>query len=164
MRHALFAVLMPSKELRKHRDPFAFTLRYSLALSTPNAANCGLIIDGQHYHWRDGEGVFFDETYMRSAYNYSDKVRLILMIDVDRSLRIKWIEKACYYFGCFFNRLFAVDNVDGSYSVFGNTIGKKMLACGRLLKSFKHKNCPLYIASKIVVVGALLFFLAWLLI
>src|SRR5699024_730865 len=37
MNLALFAVLMPGKTLSNHPDPFAFTLRYSLGLSTPNS-------------------------------------------------------------------------------------------------------------------------------
>src|SRR5690606_32047000 len=46
---ALFAVLMPGKRLNKHHDPFAYTLRYSLGLSTPNSDGSGLIVNDEDY-------------------------------------------------------------------------------------------------------------------
>ena len=161
MHYALFAALMPGKSLKKHHDPFAFTLRYSLGLQTPNSKKCGLIIDGQDYTWRDGEGVIFDETYMHSAYNDSDTVRLILMTDVDRPLRLKIVEKIYYYFGKFFNRAFAIDNVDSQYTGFGNTIGKGIIAYSKMLKRFKRANKPLYVLFKVTVTFAILGFISY---
>jgi beta-hydroxylase len=77
MNLALFAVLMPGKKLSRHHDPFAFTLRYSLGLSTPNSEGCGLMVNGEPYQWKDGESIIFDETYLHEAYNglfYIDNV------------------------------------------------------------------------------------------
>ncbi|MEM7210104.1 MAG: aspartyl/asparaginyl beta-hydroxylase domain-containing protein [Pseudomonadota bacterium] len=151
MNHALFAALMPGKSLRKHHDPFAFTMRYSLGLSTPNSDQCALVVDGEEYTWRDGESIIFDETYMHSTYNNTDEVRLILMTDVDRPLKSKLVQRIYYLFGRGFNRLFAIDNVDTNYSGIGNKLGKGVLAYSRFLKSFKKRNKPLYVFSKTAV-------------
>ncbi|HBC17624.1 MAG TPA: aspartyl/asparaginyl beta-hydroxylase domain-containing protein, partial [Alcanivorax sp.] len=62
MNIALFAVLMPGKKLNRHHDPFAYTLRYSMGLSTPNDEGCGLTVNEDDYIWRDGDSIIFDET------------------------------------------------------------------------------------------------------
>ena len=161
MNMALFAALMPGKELKKHHDPFAFTFRYSLGLITPNSDQSGLIVDGNNYHWKDGESIIFDETYMHSAYNHSDQVRIVLMTDIARPLHIKIIQKISYLFGRHFNRLFAIDNVDTRYSGIGNKIGKGVLAYKAMMKRFKAKNKPLYVFTKVSVTFSLLGLIAY---
>jgi beta-hydroxylase len=84
---AIFAVLPPGGRLVTHRDPFAGSLRYHLGLSTPNSAECFIVVDGESYHWRDGEDVMFDETYIHYAENKTDQTRVILFADVERPLR-----------------------------------------------------------------------------
>ncbi len=152
MNIALFAVLMPGKRLNIHHDPFAYTLRYSLGLSTPNSAKCGLMINGDHYVWRDGDSIIFDETYLHSAYNDTDMPRIILMTDIDRPMRPKLVQRLYYYFGRFFNRLFAIDNVDSRYTGIGNRLGKGVLAYKNALKKIKRWNKPVYVAGKWLVI------------
>ena len=157
MNYALFAALHPGKNLKTHHDPFAFTLRYSLSLISPNSEQCGLIVDGEPYHWKDGEGVLFDQTYMHSAYNDSDQIRLILMTDVDRPMYFRWVERFYYHFARLFNRLFAIDNVDAEYTGIGNILGKGILAYSGMLKSFKRKNRSLYVAFKLMAFALIAF-------
>ena len=107
------------------------------------------------------EVVAVDETYMHSAYNNSDTVRLILMTDVARPLRSKIVQKAYYYFGRYFNRMFAIDNVDSKYSGFGNKLGKGINAYRALLRKFKTKNKPLYVLTKVTVTFSILGFIAY---
>jgi len=154
---AFFAVLMPGKKHNKHHDPFAYTLRYSLALSTPNADSCGLIINDFDYKWKDGESIVFDETYLHSAYNDSDTPRIILMTDVDRPLSSKLLQKLYWYFGRFFNRLFMIDNVDPTHTGVGNKLGKGLTAYKNFLKRIKKKNKPLYVGGKVVVICSVLY-------
>ena len=160
MKLALFACLNPGKEIKNHHDPFAFTLRYSLGLSTPNSDKSGIFIDGEDYKWADGEAILFDETYLHSAYNHSDKPRIILMTDVDRPLKIKWVQKVYYQFGRFFNNLFAIDNVDASKTGVGNKLGRYLNKYKAFLKRFKAWNKPLYTASKLVIIFAILAWIA----
>lgn len=84
---AMFTLLSPRSMLVKHRDPFAGSLRYHLGLVTPNSEDCRIYIDGEPYHWRDGEDIVFDETYIHRAVNDTDETRIILFCDVTRPLR-----------------------------------------------------------------------------
>jgi len=158
MNLALFACLNPGKKLNNHHDPFAYTVRYSLGLSTPNSDESGLVVNGVDYKWADGESVLFDETYFHRAYNHSDKPRIILMTDIDRPLKIKWVEKTYTAFGRFFNGLFSIDNLDSSKTGLGNKLGKYLNSYKAALKRFKRWNKPLYVATKLLVVFAVL---AW---
>lgn len=157
MNIALFAVLMPGKKLNRHHDPFAYTVRYSLGLSTPNDEGCGLTINEEDYIWRDGESVVFDETYIHSAWNNTDTPRIILMTDVDRPLKSKIVQKIYWAFGWFFNRLFFIDNLDPEHTGLGNKLGKGVLAYKNFLKSVKRRNKPFYVAAKWLVILSILY-------
>ena len=153
---ALFALLMPGKKLSDHHDPFAYTVRYSLGLVTPNSEKCGLDIDGDKYIWKDGDSIIFDETYCHNAYNDSDQIRLILMTDIDRPLKSKIIQKCYYYFGKTFNGLFAQDNLDASHTGIGNKFGKGLQAFKTQAKKFKRANKSAYVAVKYSLIFSLL--------
>jgi beta-hydroxylase len=84
---AMFTLLPKGGQLKPHRDPYAGSLRYHLGLITPNSDACRIYVDGEPYHWRDGEAVMFDETYIHSAKNDSDMDRIILFCDVERPMR-----------------------------------------------------------------------------
>ena len=87
VRAAMFALLPPGTTLNPHRDPFAGSLRYHLGLMTPNSRDCHIFVDGQEYHWRDGEDVVFDETCVHWVENKTDSTRVILLCDLERPLR-----------------------------------------------------------------------------
>ncbi|MZR62296.1 aspartyl/asparaginyl beta-hydroxylase domain-containing protein [Alcanivorax sp. DP30] len=157
MNIALFAVLMPGKKLNRHHDPFAYTVRYSLGLSTPNDEKCGLTINEEDYIWRDGESVVFDETYIHSAWNNTDTPRIILMTDVDRPMKLKFVEKIYWSFGWFFNRLFFIDNLNPDHTGVGNKLGKGVLAYKHFLKSVKRRNKTFYVVAKWAVILGILY-------
>ena len=156
MNLALFACLNPGKKLNSHHDPFAYTVRYSLGLSTPNSDECGLVVNANDYKWADGESVLFDETYLHRAYNNSEQPRIILMTDIDRPLHSKIVQKIYTAFGRFFNGLFSIDNIDSSKSGLGNRLGKYLNSYKAALKRFKRWNKPVYVATKVLLVFALL--------
>lgn len=160
MKLALFACLNPGKKINNHHDPFAFSVRYSLGLSTPNSDESGIFVNGEDYKWGDGKSILFDETYLHSAYNNSDKPRIILMTDVDRPLKLQWVQHIYYLFGRFFNGLFAIDNVDATKSGVGNKLGHYLNKYKAFLKRFKKWNKPLYVASKLLVLFLVLVFIA----
>jgi beta-hydroxylase len=148
MNLALFAVLMPGKRLTQHHDPFAFSLRYSLGLSTPNSEKCGLMINGEHYAWRDGDGVLFDETYIHSAYNDTETPRVILMTDIDRPLRLAPLQWFYFRFARFFNGLFYIDNLDSNISGIGNRLSGAVVAYKAKMKVLKKSNPRSYRIGK----------------
>lgn len=156
MNLALFAVLMPGKRLGQHADPFALSLRYSLGLSTPNSERCGLMVNGEHYVWRDGDGIVFDETYMHSAYNDTDVPRIILMTDIDRPLHLAWVQTLYYRFGRFFNGLFYIDNLDSSRSGVGNRLWGPVTRYKATMRSLKDRNRLLYKTVKWLLYASLI--------
>src|SRR5581483_2221337 len=85
IRSAMFTVLPPGARLGRHHDPIASSLRYHLGLLTPNSEKCALTLDGIDYPWRDGEELLFDQTYLHSAINRTDIVRVILFCDVEKT-------------------------------------------------------------------------------
>lgn len=161
MNIALFAVLMPGKTINQHHDPFSYTVRYSLGLSTPNSDDCGIVVDKHDYKWKDGDSIIFDENYLHNAYNHTNTPRLILMTDVDRPMAVKFIQKVYYYFGFWFNRAFGIDNFDDSHTGIGNKLGGWLVGYKAFMKSLKRKNRTLYIIGKNLVVFSLLAWIVW---
>jgi len=158
MNLALFACLNPGKNINKHHDPFAYTLRYSLGLSTPNSDGSGIMVDGVDYKWKDGESIIFDETYLHHAYNSTDKPRIILMTDIDRPLKSKFVQRLYFYFGRFFNNLFVIDNIDAKKSGIGNKFGYYFLAYKKFIKRIKHWNKPIYMTGKYALTFGFLYY------
>lgn len=107
---------------------------------TPNDERCGLMVNGEPYIWRDGEGVVFDETYIHAAYNDTETPRLILMTDIDRPLRLAWVQRGYFYFARFFNSLFYIDNLDSSISGVGNRMSGVVVRYKARMKVLKKKS------------------------
>jgi len=87
---AMFAELPPGSKLVRHRDPYAGSYRYHLGLVTPNDPGCYINVDGEHYYWRDGEPVMFDETYIHYAENTTQQNRIIQFCDIERPMKYRW--------------------------------------------------------------------------
>jgi len=110
---AMFAALSPGGRLVKHRDPYAGSLRYHLGLATPNSPDCFIEVDGERYHWRDGEAIVFDETFIHYAENATEQRRVILFCDIERPLR--WAPPAALnrWFARIVMQASATQNIDG---------------------------------------------------
>jgi beta-hydroxylase len=158
---AMFASLPPGAKLVRHRDPYAGSLRYHLGLVTPNDPACYIDVDGQRYHWRDGEAVMFDETYIHHAENATQHQRVILFCDVERPLHgapLRW-----------FNRFFArhVMAAASSQNTEAETVGGinrffQYAYQARLkAKALKTTNRTAYYAGKWALIAALLWLLFW---
>jgi beta-hydroxylase len=158
---AMFASLPPGATLVRHRDPYAGSLRYHLGLVTPNDPRCFIDVDGQRYHWRDGEAVMFDETYIHHAANQTDQPRVVLFCDIERPL---WFAPMRW-----FNRFFA-RNVMASASS-QNVEGEKVGLINRAFehfykvrvhaKQFKREHRQGYYIGKWLMIAALLWLLFW---
>jgi beta-hydroxylase len=83
---AMLSILEPWAKIRPHAGPFAGCLRYHLGLVTPNSDDCFINIAGRKYSWRDGEDIIFDDTYVHSVENRTNKPRMILFLDVERPM------------------------------------------------------------------------------
>ena len=158
---AMFASLPPGAKLVRHRDPYAGSVRYHLGLATPNDAGCYIDVDGQRRHWRDGEVMMFDETFIHHAENTTDQRRVILFCDVERPLYFAPMRA--------FNRLFArvVMTASATQNVEGEPVGVINRAFYYLYqlrlkaKALKQSHRRVYYAGKwVLIFGAiyLLFF------
>jgi beta-hydroxylase len=158
---AMFASLPPGGRLVRHRDPYAGSLRYHLGLATPNSPGCYIEVDGQRYHWKDGEAIVFDETFIHFAENTTDQQRVILFCDVERPLR--WRPMTA------FNRWFA--RVVMTASETQNVEGERVGALNRLFphvyklrlafKALKRRSRAGYYTLKWALLGALLVLVLW---
>jgi aspartate beta-hydroxylase len=85
---ASISFLSPGKHVPAHRGPFRGVLRFYLALSMPTAADgrpgAVLRIADSEYRLKDGEFLLWDDTYTHEAWNNSDAVRMVLLLDVRR--------------------------------------------------------------------------------
>jgi beta-hydroxylase len=158
---AMFASLPPGARLVRHRDPYAGSLRYHLGLVTPNDPGCYIEVDGQRYHWKDGEAVMFDETFIHHAQNTTQGQRVILFCDVERPLYgapVRW-----------FNRFFArhvmaaassqnteVEGIGGINRFFTHAYRLRIRA-----KALRADYRGLYYAGKWALILGLLWLLFW---
>lgn len=83
---AMFSILEPGGVILPHVGPFKGCLRYHLCLQAGEANPAWIAVDGQRHHWRAGEDVLFDDTYVHEVRNDSDETRIVLFCDVERRL------------------------------------------------------------------------------
>jgi beta-hydroxylase len=50
------------------------------------AEDCWMECGGERIVWRDGELVFFDDTYPHAVWNNTDEERIVLLLDVERPM------------------------------------------------------------------------------
>jgi aspartate beta-hydroxylase len=98
---ATFSILEGRKHIPVHRGPFRGVLRYHLGLVIPRKADGSssnrLKIDGTTYELKEGGEMLWDDTYPHEAWNDSEEVRAVLILDVIRpgmSLPLKLVTKA----------------------------------------------------------------------
>jgi beta-hydroxylase len=96
---AVFSILEPGKVITPHYGPNKGVLRYHLGLIVPNSDNsereneCYLKVGDDTYYWKEGEGVLFDETYLHSAHNDTDRLRIVLYLDIPRPMPYGWLNE-----------------------------------------------------------------------
>lgn len=153
---AMFAELPPGGRLNPHRDPYAGSLRYHLGLVTPNEDGCHLIVDGIKQSWRDGEGFVFDETYIHSAYNHTDKNRIILFADIERPLRWRWAQAINHWFGRVMMTAASSPNSDTDQTGWVNKLTHYHWVFDEKRRAFKKANHSLYKFVKFGLIGLII--------
>ncbi|MET0518524.1 MAG: aspartyl/asparaginyl beta-hydroxylase domain-containing protein [Burkholderiaceae bacterium] len=156
---AMFASLPPGSRLVRHRDPYAGSLRYHLGLTTPNSPDCYIEVDGQRYHWKDGEAVMFDETYIHFAENTTQAQRVILFCDVERPLffaPMRWLNR---FMGRFVMTAAATQNVEGEHIGGLNKFFFYAYKVRLAAKALKARSRPSYYALKWALMAGLLYWI-----
>lgn len=85
---AFFSILGPGKHIAPHRGPYAGVLRCHLGLLIPSTdPECvGIRVADQVRGWRVGSALIFDDAFEHEAWNRSDQLRVVLFLDVQRTL------------------------------------------------------------------------------
>ena len=156
---AMFALLPPGGKLGKHRDPFAGSLRYHLGLATPNSEDCRIFVDGQPYHWRDGEAVMFDETFLHWAENKTDRMRVIFFCDVERPLTSRVMTRINRWYKNTFISASQTENIAGDHVGWLNRLFSVVYYLRIPGKALKHRFRGLYYALKWVLVIGLVYWI-----
>ena len=76
----LFSVFTAGTHLLPHRGVTNTRLVAHLPLIVP--PNCALNVSGEVHTWQEGKVVVFDDTFEHEAWNRSDRVRVILLMDI----------------------------------------------------------------------------------
>lgn len=82
MTTAMFSCLQPRTHIRPHIGYFQYSnyiLRAHLGIKVPTG--CALKVNGVSQGWENGKTFVFDDTFRHEAYNKSDELRVVLMID-----------------------------------------------------------------------------------
>jgi beta-hydroxylase len=78
-RDAMFSILKPGTILPPHRDGTNIYLTCHLGLVIPRG--CGIRVGGETRSWDEGKCIIFDSSYEHDAWNTSDTMRVVLLID-----------------------------------------------------------------------------------
>ena len=76
----LFSVLQPGTHIMPHHGVTNTRLVMHLPLIVPPDCALNLVGAGEH-HWKEGELVMFDDTYLHEAWNRSQQTRVIVLMD-----------------------------------------------------------------------------------
>ena len=79
---AQFSVLNPNTKIDPHKGYTKMVLRNHLALEVPSQELCKIKIEGEESSWEEGKLITFDDSKTHEAWNFSEKRRIVLMIDV----------------------------------------------------------------------------------
>ncbi len=84
---AFFSILAPGKHVPRHRGVTKGVVRCHLGLKVPEDSDrCYMEVDGQRCEWREGELLFFDDTYKHEVWNDTDEERVVLLFDFERPM------------------------------------------------------------------------------
>ena len=158
---AMFAELPPGSELRKHRDPYAGSLRYHLGLVTPGDDRCYIEVDGERYSWRDGESVMFDETFIHRAENATEHDRIILFCDVERPMKYRWAAALNRFVARHFVAAAASPNMEGDATGGLNRAFASFYRVRERAKRLRKSHKKLYYTLKFGLLGALALAIFW---
>lgn len=103
VKQAFFSILEPNQHIKPHFGYYRGFLRYHLGVIIPYDnidKKCWIrindnpednlrrdklkITNSEIYHWKNGEGIMFNDYYLHDAANESDQIRVVLFLDIVR--------------------------------------------------------------------------------
>lgn len=80
-----FSQLAPHSDIARHRGDTNSVIRCHLGTEVPDGIPaCGMKVDDEERGWEEGKWLFFNDAHIHSAWNHTDKRRIVLIIDVIR--------------------------------------------------------------------------------
>jgi aspartyl/asparaginyl beta-hydroxylase (cupin superfamily) len=83
---AFFSILDAGKSVPAHCGPYRGYLRYHLGLLVPSEDPPSIRIKDQHYTWKEGESILFDDSWNHEVTNHSQGDRVVLIVDIRRPM------------------------------------------------------------------------------
>ncbi len=78
-----FSFLDKSAKIKAHNGDTDAFHRIHLGINIPNGLpDCGMEVAGNQFNWKEGKCVAFNDIYFHSAWNLTDKMRIVLIIDL----------------------------------------------------------------------------------
>ena len=85
---AFFSILGPGIKVPLHRGVTKGFITWHLPLIVPERReHCSIRLEGEVYHWTEGESLVFDDTLEHEAWNDTDEERVVLLINFLRPMR-----------------------------------------------------------------------------
>lgn len=76
-----FSSMQPNTHIKPHKGYPEGILRAHVPLVIPDPSQCALRVGDHIQEWREGEAWVFDDTINHEAWNKTDRVRIVLLID-----------------------------------------------------------------------------------
>jgi beta-hydroxylase len=84
---AFFSILAPGKHVPLHRGITKGMVRAHLGLRVPQSPeDCWMTCGDEKIVWREGDLVFFDDTYPHAVWNNTNEERAVLLFDFERPM------------------------------------------------------------------------------
>lgn len=87
---ALLSILHPNTQIKPHTGERNGMLRLHLPIIIPSGNQCGLKVGNKVLNWANEDAIVFDHSVKHSAWNNSNEVRVILIVDFSRDLVFPW--------------------------------------------------------------------------
>jgi beta-hydroxylase len=158
---AMFTELPPGAKLGIHRDPYAGSLRYHLAVVAPNDDRCLINVNGTPYSYREGEDVVFDETYMHWAENFAEGNRIVFFCDIERPMRNRFAQWLNRWVAEHVVAAATTPNTEGDPAGIIGKLFKISFYAGQYRRAFKRWSPAVYKLTKFGLLLAVLALIVW---
>ena len=93
-----FSCLAPKISLTEHYGDTNTVLRCHFGIEIPaGLPDCGLKVNGESRPWQEGGWIVFNDAYLHSAWNLTEKRRIVMIIDVIRPEFFYKKNRICVY-------------------------------------------------------------------
>ena len=86
VRLAMLSILEPGASIKPHWGPSKACYRYHMTIQCDQSGKAFISVDNIKYHWKEGEGILFDDTFEHFVENDTDNARVVLFCDIERQL------------------------------------------------------------------------------